>query len=60
MVLHMFQQPMAELLGAVGTEAMYEVTVDTFASQLACSSAYTAANSIADVESLEMDLLGGF
>ena len=35
--------------GAVGTEAMYEVTVDTFASQLACSSAYTAANSIADV-----------
>lgn len=35
--------------GAVGSEAMYEVKVDTFASQLACSSAYTAANSIADV-----------
>lgn len=35
--------------GSAGSEAMYEVNVDTFASQLACSSAYTAANSISDV-----------
>ena len=35
--------------GVAGAEAMYEVNVDTFASQLACSSAYTSANSISDV-----------
>ena len=35
--------------GSAGSEAMYEVSVDTFASQLACSSAYTSANSISDV-----------
>ena len=35
--------------GSAGAEAMYEVNVDTFASQLACSSAYTSANSISDV-----------
>ena len=37
------------IAGTPGSEAMYEVNVNTFAPQLACSGAYTSANSISDV-----------